>query len=348
MSTIRVGIVGLGANCRLQHVPQLRECDDVEITGVVNRRAESTSAAAAEYDIPKTYDRWQDLVADDDIDAVVIGTWPYLHCEVTLAALEAGKHVMTEARMAMNADEAHRMLAASQEHPELVTQIVPSGIGFRADRVVREMIADGFLGDLREVAVIGSSDSYADSDKPLIWRQSSTYSGMNALFLGIIHETIIRWVPDPIRVFAQSQTYTSQRLDPETGQPGSVGTPDSLHVLAELPDGARSLYHISGAIWFGPELQIHLYGSEGTLKYMVEPDDRLFAARRGDRELTEVQVPESKVYSWRVERDFVEAIRGEREIDMTDFSTGVRYMEFTEAVVRSAESGSVVMLPLSS
>ena len=52
-------------------------------------------------------------MADPDIDAIVIGTWPYLHCPITLAALEAGKHVLTEARMSMNAAEAHRMLAAA-------------------------------------------------------------------------------------------------------------------------------------------------------------------------------------------------------------------------------------------
>ena len=67
-----------------------------------------------EYGIPRTAEHWQDLVADPDIDALVIGTWPYLHCPVTLAALEAGKHVLTEARMALNAAEAHRMLAAAR------------------------------------------------------------------------------------------------------------------------------------------------------------------------------------------------------------------------------------------
>ena len=90
MSTIRVGIVGLGANTRLRHVPGLRACADVEIVSVCNRRPDSTRAAAAEFDIPRMCDRWEDLITDDDIDAVVIGTWPYLHCPIALAApLEA-------------------------------------------------------------------------------------------------------------------------------------------------------------------------------------------------------------------------------------------------------------------
>ena len=73
MSTIRVGIVGLGANTRLRHVPGLRACRDVEIIGVCNRSEASTQKAATEMAISKTYERWQDLVADDDIDAVERG-----------------------------------------------------------------------------------------------------------------------------------------------------------------------------------------------------------------------------------------------------------------------------------
>ena len=143
---IRIGIIGLGGNCRARHVPGLLACDGVEIAAVANRRRESTRAAAAEFRIPKTYDRWEDLVADPDLHAVVIGTWPYLHCPITLAALAAGKHVLCEARMAMNADEARAMLAASRSRPNLVCQLVPSPLGLRADRTVKRLIGSGFLG----------------------------------------------------------------------------------------------------------------------------------------------------------------------------------------------------------
>ena len=118
---LRVGLIGAGANTRLRHIPGLRALPDVTLAAVCNRRPESTRAVAREYDIPRTYSHWEELVADPNVDAVVIGTWPYLHCPITLAALEASKHVLTEARMAMNAVEAHRMLAAARRHPNLVT-----------------------------------------------------------------------------------------------------------------------------------------------------------------------------------------------------------------------------------
>lgn len=346
MNRIRVGIVGLGANTRLRHVPGLRACPDVEIAGICNRRPESTRQAAAEFSIPKTYAHWRDLVSDPDLDAVVIGTWPYLHCEITLAALAAGKHVLTEARMARSAAEAHRMHAAAQQRPELVTQIVPSPFGLAIHRLMLDLLADGYLGDLREVVVLGTSSVFADATTPRHWRQSAELSGLNMLTLGILHETLTRWVPDPVRVLAQTHIFTRQRRDPDTGAPVNVETPDSVQVLTELPGGARGVYHLSGAIHHGPGTQIHLYGSEGTLKYLGTPADRLLGARRGAPELLELATPAGESDGWRVEADFIAAIRGGPAIEHTSFAAGARYMEFTEAVARSAECGLPVELPL--
>ena len=114
---VRIGIVGAGANTKLRHIPGFQKISDVEIVGVCNRSAESSQRIADEYKIPKTYDSWQQVVEDDNVDAVMIGTWPNMHCEITCAALEAGKHVLTEARMAMNLAEAQKMQAAAKANP---------------------------------------------------------------------------------------------------------------------------------------------------------------------------------------------------------------------------------------
>src|SRR5215472_6819030 len=159
-SPLRIGLIGAGANTRSRHIPGLRALPDVEIVAVCNRRPESTAAAAREHGIPRMHERWEHLVGDPAIDAVVIGTWPYLHCAITLAALEAGKHVLTEARMAMNAAEAHRMLAAARRHPQLVTQVVPSPFGLKGHAVMKQLIAEGFLGRLRHVEVVSFTNAF--------------------------------------------------------------------------------------------------------------------------------------------------------------------------------------------
>lgn len=334
MQPVRIGIVGLGKNTRNRHVPGFRAIEGVELVSVCNRRPESTKQAAGEFGIPKTFDNWEQLVADDDIDAVMIGTWPYLHCPITLAALENRKHVLTEARMACNLAEARQMLEAANAHPDLTAQIVPSPFGLRAGDQVRELLDDGYIGELREFVIRGANSDFANPTAPLHWRQSAEFSGINMLALGILHETLTRWIPNPSWVFASAKTASPQAT-----------RPDSVHIMTELAGGARGLYHLSGVVHHGGGFGIELFGASGTIKYDFA-SDRLLVASSDDGTVQEVAVPKDKQGGWRVEADFIEAIRGGDKPTLTNFAGGVRYMEFTEAVERSARASLPVTLPL--
>ena len=92
---IRVGLIGAGGNVRNRHIPGFRKVAGLEILGVVNRSPESSHRVAEQYNIPRIYNSWQELLDDESINAVCIGTWPYMHRTLTLAALEKGKHVLT-------------------------------------------------------------------------------------------------------------------------------------------------------------------------------------------------------------------------------------------------------------
>jgi predicted dehydrogenase len=299
-----------------------------------------------ELGIPRTFANWQDLVQSADIDAVVIGTWPYLHCEVTLAAIEAGKHVLTEARMASDLAEARAMLQASEAHPELVAQIVPSPFGLEVGPVLHRLLHDGFIGTLREAVVIGADDSFYDYSLPLHWRQMSKFSGKNVLAMGILHETLMRFAPPVTRVFAQATTFEPERpvLESESYEPTTV--PDSVQIVTQMDGGGRGMYHLSGVILHGPGKQIHLYGSRGTVRLVFDDRERLFLGHPGDSSLVETEVPGEDKGRWQVEEDFVKAIRREGEVGLNPFSVGVQYMEFTEAVHRSVELNQPVSLPL--
>ena len=86
---IRVGIVGAGNNTRVRHIPGLKAQEGVEIVAVCNQSKESSERVAKEFGIPGTHANWRELALSQEVDAVVIGTWPYLHCPVTLTALDA-------------------------------------------------------------------------------------------------------------------------------------------------------------------------------------------------------------------------------------------------------------------
>ncbi len=342
---IRVGIVGAGQITRTRHLPGLRAIPGVRITAVCNRRRETATRVAREFEIPKVYNNWEDLVADADVDAVLIGAWPFLHCSVTLAAFDAGKHVLTQARMAMNAREAQRMHDRSRELPHLTAMIVPSPYGLTGDAYMRSLIDSGFLGDLREVHVVSLNDQLADPETPITWRQLTRYSGFNMLTLGIVYETLLRWVSPANRVLSFASKLVPVRFDPEIGKKVRVGTPDCVDVLTTHENDARGSFRLSGVVWHDARLEIALYGSGGTLIYDLLRDE-IRGAKRSDRELKPMLVPEALRGGWQVESDFIAAIRGERPVTRTDFASGVSYMQFTEAVARSSRHQMPVALPL--
>ncbi len=342
---IRIGIIGAGAITRTRHLPGFLAIPGVQVVGVCNRLRESSSRVAREFDIPKVYGSWETLIDDDSIDAIVIGAWPSLHCAVTLAALGAGKHVLTQARMAMNAREAQRMLEKSREVPHLAAMVVPSPYGLTGDAFVGDLIADGFLGTLRELHVDGLTKDLADPNAPIGWRQQARYSGFNMLTLGILHETALRWTAPPNRVIALASKLIPTRANPETGHIVRVGTPDSVQVLTSQTDGSRGVYRLSGVTWHGPGMVVSMYGSEGTLSYDLTRDEIRGAARH-ETDLKPLPIPENLRGGWQVEADFIGAIRGERPVTHTTFADGVKYMQFTEAVARSSRHSSPVDLPL--
>ena len=344
---VRIGIVGAGTNTRVRHIPGFRAIEGVELVSVANRTRASSERVAKEFSIPKVVERWQDLVASPEIDAVMIGTWPNMHCEVTCAALAAGKHVLCEARMARDLAEARQMLAAAKAHPSLTAQIVPSPFGLEVGAKVQKLLADNFIGQLREYVVIGADDQFWDYSRPIHWRQDSNLSGKNVLTLGIMHETLTRWIPAPTRVFAQAAVFEAERPDPAANGYRNCTVPDSVQILTQTEAGARGIYHLSGTTLFGPGKQIQLYGSRGTLKVIFGgPREQVFAGYHSHSELKELDLAPETRGGWRVEAEFIGAIRGEEPVQYTTFADAVRYMEFTEAVSQSLEQQRSVSLPL--
>jgi len=342
---LRIGIVGAGRVALRRHLPGFEAEPGVKVVGVCNRGRESAARAAREWDIPKIYSSWEDMLDDDEVDAIAIAAWPYLHCPITLAALDAGKHVLTQAPMAMNAREAHRMLDRSRASPELVAMVAPGPYGLALDAFVRATVAAGYLGTVREVHVRSLSGELADPRTPLNWRQKTKYSGFNMLDLAFLHEVAHRWGPPVSRVSAHASKLIPARPDPARGAAGKVGTPDSVQAFTDHEGGSRGTFRLGGLALHGGGIEVALYGSEGTLICDLDRDE-VRGARRGDAALAPLPIPESLRDGWRTEADFVAAIRGGPPVERTTFVDGARTMQFTEAVARSSRHQSPVDLPL--
>src|SRR2546421_9536774 len=211
---IRVGFVGAGRNTQSRHIPGLGKQPGVELVAVANRSRESGERVAKEFGIRRVEGDWHDVVRAPDVDAVCIGTWPYTHCEMTVAALAAGKHVLCEARMAMNATEGRRMLEASRKHPDLVTQLVPGPPTLELDTTIARLVREGYVGDVQTVEIHATQQArFADVGEGLHWRQDIRLSGNNVLNMGIWYETMVRWVGPVKTVMAMSRIAVPRRKD---------------------------------------------------------------------------------------------------------------------------------------
>lgn len=337
MKTIKIGIIGAGQNTCKMHIPKLQGLQGVAITEVANRSVESAHRVADQFNIPQVKTDWREVATSKDIDALVIGTWPYLHCAATCLALQSGKHVLCEARMAMNGVEAEKMLRVAQNNPQCVAQLVPSPFTLRIDETVKTYLEQGKLGKPLYFNFEYQTGAIPPAKGPAHWRRNIKYSGNNIMVLGIAYETILRWFGPADWVSATAYIFNSPALNPETGKLEPIEVPDYLNVQMKLKNGMMGSFLISEAGLHARPPMLEVFGDKGTLQYPFSMDGELIYGNNGTKQSVALKNP----VGWRVEEEFINAIRGTEKIRLTTFETGVEYMKFTDAVNQSFKNNSV-------
>ena len=327
---LRIGIVGAGNIVRTRHLPALKQQPDVEIVAVSNSTYESSEQFCQE-NLPHATPmrNWADLLALPDLDVIWIGTPPYMHSAVTVSALEAGKHVFCQARMAMDLAEAEEMLAVSKRFPQLVTMLCPPPYGMRGDLLVQKLLADRFIGNPHHVRLQSFMSNYLNPEAPAHWRQKIEISGLHVLTLGIYVEVLQRWLGNITGVFARGKLLQSLRRGYE------VIVPDMLTVLCSFENGAEGVLEFSGINACAPSDRVEIYGDRGALTYDFV-SDAIRTGKHGVQELNDVEIPPDLVTEWRVEDDFIGAVKSKGRVKAhPDFEDGVRYMRVVQAVADS-------------
>jgi predicted dehydrogenase len=335
---LRVGIVGAGGIVKQKHLPGLQALPNVQVVAVCNSQVESAQKVAKEFHIPEVVDDWAEMLDRPDIDIVWIGTPPVLHAPITVSALEAGKHVFCQARMAMNLREAREMLVAAQARPGQVTMLCPPPHGMKGGKLFQKLLREGYVGELWHFRLTAASGVFSDPVAPAHWRQRPELSGHNILTVGIYAEVLQSWLGAPRRLHAQMKVSVPKR------EGYVVHVPDVVHVIGQWANGVAGTLEWSGVAQFPPDETLTIYGRDGTLVYNFTKDE-IHGARRGDKKLHPLDIPAELETKWTVEKDFIDAVvqGGHPE---PSFETGVQYMEFVEAVNLSARGGHAVELPL--
>lgn len=338
MKPVRLGIIGGGRVVRETHMPQLAKLEGVAIALSCNSTPEKAARFAEDFAIPRYTTNWREVVHSSDVDAVLIGTQPYLHAPITIEALHSGKHVFCQARMAMSVAETEDMVKA-WERSGLVAALCPPPDGMKGDRVIRRILSSGELGDVRSLQVNSYSDFYLDPAKPRHWRQSRKISGVNLLDVGILYEVVRRWIGDAEEVMAIGQRYTACRPAAAGAGTEPVERPDAVSIACRFHNGAlgQFIHHYAVGVSSGI---IDILGTKAALRYRLD-DDSILLRRPQRDEWEEVEYLAGEAQEWTVEHDFIEALRGGPS-PRPNFFDGLAYMRFSEAVSISIEKKKAV------
>ncbi|MBE4717671.1 dehydrogenase [Pseudarthrobacter sp. AB1] len=241
---------------------------------LVGRDAAGVAEAAGKYGWTETSTDWRTVIERDDIDIVDICAPGWMHAEIAMAALEAGKHVLVEKPLANTLAEAEAMAAAAQAAR---AQGVQSMIGFNYRRVpalalAKELIAEGRVGTVRHVRAAYLQDWLSDAEAPMTWRLKKETAGSGALGDIASHaiDQVLFLLGDQVtEVSGRTHTFTTHR--PGAAGQEEVTVDDAAWATLTLASGAIASVEVSRvATGQKNSLKLEIYGDKGAILFDLE------------------------------------------------------------------------------
>jgi predicted dehydrogenase len=345
---VGVGLIGTGF-ARSAQAPAFRACEGAELAAVCSGSFENAQKTAEEFHIPHVCQSYQELLALDAVDLVIISAPPSLHQQMALAALEAGKHVICEKPMAMNAAEARTMTdKAAQHHFQLA--IIDHELRFNPTwRRMKVLIDSGFVGDLQHISVTIAAGFRHSALRPWNWWSQQAAGGGLLGALGSHAIDAIRWLFGEIEAVSSTvTTLVPERKDPKTGQMRPNETDDYVTAQLRIVPPRGKLIHgtmlLSALYASGGKNNITIVGSNGTL--VLDGDETLSAAQGFNHPFEDLSLADrAREISWlpdniwarsfyHLAREAVQAVRENRtEIShAATFQDGLRCQEVIDAI----------------
>ena len=291
---IRVGFVGSGFARRVQ-LPGLALVPGTKAVAIASAHRANAEAAAREFGLPHVFSDGVELAQSPEVDLVVVSSTPDSHARYAIAALEAGKHVLCEKPMAIDAFEAAQMVTASAQHPDSIAWLDHELCYEPNRRRARELIRSNALGELRHVEL--SLKPYVRGDGrpqalagPWNWWADAARGGG---ILGAVGSHLIDlfryWTgSDVTYVAGLVDTFVKERGD-ESGQARPVTADDFASAVLRAASGAVATITLSTVAHHGPGHLGQVTGSAGTL--LLRGETQLEFGKSGGP-LEDVSVPD--------------------------------------------------------
>jgi predicted dehydrogenase len=300
MKTLKWGLIGAGDIVRKRVAPALRDSPMCEFVAVSRARAELAKSFAAEYGVSKTYGDWRELVQDSDLDAVYVATPVHLHAAQTVAAAEAGKHILCEKPMALDVGECDRMIAAC------TASGVRLGIAYYRHfypvvRRMRDLIASGEIGDPVYAQINAFEWFDLPPDDPRGWFLKRDQAGGGPMFdFGCHRLEVLTHLFGPVRRVTGMVANVIFDRDVE----------DTAAALLQFERGVCAMVAVTHAAVDARDT-VEIFGTRGSLS-VANLNKGTLTITKGDQAQVESHAPAANFHLPLIE-DFVDAVIGGRE-----------------------------------
>nr|WP_297459384.1 Gfo/Idh/MocA family oxidoreductase [uncultured Halomonas sp.] len=348
---IRLAIIGAGGMAA-QHVRQFNAIDACEIVAVCDVAEDKARAFAVEHAIPAVYAQLDEMLARDDIDAVANVTPDAFHKPTSLAAIAAGKHVLCEKPLAIDAADAWEMAEAAQR-AGVINMINLSYRDAPAIQRARELVASGAIGRVMHVDasylqswLVSNAWGQWHSDSQWLWRLSSEHGSKGVL--GDVGVHILDFASFPVG----DVSHVNCRLKCFDKAPDnrigdySLDANDSALIHVEFADGALGSIHASRwASGHLNSLRLGIHGDKGAIRVDLDASrDHLWTCFGDDvNAACWSQVPCAPTPS--IYQRFIRSIES-GENDQPDFARGARLQAVLDACFEADAVDRTIRLPV--
>ena len=353
----KIGIVGVGFGAQV-HVPAFRS-EGWDVAAICSRDRDKAHKAAAEAGIGDVHTDAMELISRADLDAVSIITPPGAHHALSVAALNAGKHVLCEKPFAMNAREGEAMLEAAEKSRR--TAMVAHEFRHTPQRsYIRQLLRDGYIGAFRLCTIELFLDRYVTpKPRPAGWIARKADGGGLLGALGSHYIDALRdWFGEIAEVSGRLETLRPDLVDARTGKPAQADSDDTFTMTLTFANGGLATMIASFATTPTRGARIVVMGDEGTL-LAEQPgpnplEDGVVIASRHGSPLQPLPTPpehapfkdprDHRLMAFRLlVRDFTRGVE-QGTSPAPSFVDGLRCQRVLDAVRESSETGRTIAL----
>ncbi len=353
MQKIKVGIIGTG-NIAQQHANSYHLLENVEIAACCDLNLERAKAFAEKNHIAAVYGSFEEMLEKEkELIAVSVTTWNNAHMPASIAALNAGKHVLVEKPMAMNAEEGRKMKEAAEKNGKLLMVGFVRRFDVKTD-IAKEYIASGEVGDI----YYAKTKCIRRCGNPLGWFADKSLSGGGPLIdLGVHMIDLARYLMGKPRAVS-AYGVTAKKIGPMenikhhhrylaySAGTGACDVEDFATAIVRFENGAALHVEVSFSGHISKdELSLEILGDKGGMTinpelgfYTVKHDHLVDETPR----FTVPQDPFSNIFALEINH-FIDCIQNGTPCRNTA-DDGIALMEILDAVYKSAELGREVVI----